>query len=531
MPSGIGTSGLSPAGSLGPSRAVDGIVAVRREANGGTYYGTGYRIESDKVLTCRHVVDGRAGYLDVQKHPHDNAGAGADEIKLIQVGVVSELPTWAGGVKVEWRNCTAVWRSEEHDVALITFDSSELRPFTAVLRALDLSQTTDFHTVGFPACEQTKLRDNILVPRSLSGSIAPPLCGARLSAEVNTTYKDVKDWGGFSGAPLLEGHTVLGVVAQVAPQVSGALEAVSCVRFAHDSGFQEARGFREALRLQRLDRFKKQLLEALNVLDEEQRLSLARELFCEDGKTRTAESILAGVLELPGPTLWLRLSNACVDQCRNDALRNFARAAVTAAPEIRLCATSWAKTLASEPTGLVLLDARTPAVAELVMASCDERLSLFDDCSSAPRLTARWSIRPPTLETGRAAEDYAWLVVDGLHAKIVLNASSGSPPGVCPGRLILGSTEKVRSDALTAVKGQLAGMSNPQNRNRRTPYFVYRQEDFGSPEEGAAILREIKQLLPRLCIVVLNSKGDLESELGHVYPLTQIHRPSDQDTP
>jgi hypothetical protein len=188
--------------------------------------GSGYRLDGKHVLTAAHVVaDAAGGMCDVR------------------------------GLRAEsWQRARVVWRSERADAALLEIESADPASDEPVgLGRRATNELLDCRAVGFPDAQRRpvdgkRVRDVEDAAGRIAGVTSEK--SGRFAIDVAGTVPlggrgKPSPWGGMSGAPVLCGGLLVGVVTVHAVNYGTArLEAVPVTTLLHDDEFRAAVGER-----------------------------------------------------------------------------------------------------------------------------------------------------------------------------------------------------------------------------------------------------------------------------------------------
>ena len=192
---------------LDPARSCQVYAPASRE------FGSGYLVREGLVLTSQHVVAEAAGSLEVRLS-----------------GTAQYLPA------------TPAWQDVDADAALLAVAGLS-RPGEVRLGRLGGNERQACRAVGFP---RTQARDDLRGTESIQGAV-DRLTGRefkRLTVHVEGSVPIIADdWSGLSGAALVCGDLLVGILRDVpAGFTGGRLEAVPITRLAANAAFRELTG-------------------------------------------------------------------------------------------------------------------------------------------------------------------------------------------------------------------------------------------------------------------------------------------------
>lgn len=189
-------------------------------------FGSGYLVAKGRVLTAAHVLSPP----DQEEHP--------------QRGQKCEVLAWPCNTD-DWLSSSAEWVDPERDVAVVSLDLIPPAGATVRFEGLQGGDPVDWSAVGFPIAtvDASGRQPEQVFGRTSPISEAP---AGRLALTVESRQPvdagDYDSWAGLSGAAVICGEALAGVVTADHRRWRASLEATRIETVIGDAGFTHALG-------------------------------------------------------------------------------------------------------------------------------------------------------------------------------------------------------------------------------------------------------------------------------------------------
>ncbi len=355
------------------------VQVVARLADGRHSVGTGYRLRPDRVLTAGHVVEGAASI---------------------------EIWTDRSGGETKSFSARCLWLRAAPDAGLdaaVLEHEAEPEAYVAFARLArhPLGRQARWESRGCARAAGEAGRTVAESMEPLSGRAFPHTEHEHLKLLVEGEPAAVDDWSGISGAPIVVGQRIIGIVCSARAEFEGRrLIATPMHRLLAEVGFAEAVGFEAAAK------WEKQLDEIRKLLDTDRAAATAlaeqrpewrqaaaeggaRSLAAALGETAVHDVLLAG--HLAHRTLG--------EQAAAEAAGTVEAVLAHVVPVIY--DRQFVYSLPGEPGGVMLqVPVATPTVAEFVMAATDGRAYRFDPSPDGKTYPVPKAVVPKPPEQG-----------------------------------------------------------------------------------------------------------------------------------
>lgn len=465
----------------------------------GRKFGTGYAIGRSILLTAHHVVRDLAEGEHVRVRFNGKPG----------------LRGWEDGPSEEYR-ARVLWPTSE--------DSDH--PDAAVLELVDPPPELPFLPIAFKPPDSRMDYDSMgYADVGRSGDEREPkgLGGKTYSARSNTSTfeitelagpEDVQDWSGASGAPVIIGRRVFGVLSTVLPKLPNRITAISTASlFACDS-FQAAVG--AARSDPRLDRIKKDLVKLLDASNGavhglHQECPKGCEFEDETVGTLVCKLIQTQVEEL---IEWIDSAHMAVCDAREDhvqsdsqALFDILQRLVPALFDVELA--RFVRDVEAQGPAVIRLPVATALVAEIALAQADERRMNVEFPQGDPK---------PKFDLASTAELEAGIDEDGS-----VKAEDFRKALASKFQLKLPEAKQAKSDRLAEFDNEVDGMLLARRKRPYYEFFCVMLRTRGDLAKYKPTLDVLEERYPSLRVVCLDG-ADVRGEMMYVHRLREMHR-------